>query len=102
MLSRRNAFFIVAVMFTVVSLKSMRVALCSTDIIIDDNKYCKCNFWKLPELEDEVRNCKPLGAPAFNVISNSQLDVSDFMKNPENSGLNLPHFFSKITVLDSS
>lgn len=57
------------------------------NIVINNKTYCKCEFWKLSGLDASVKNKPAVGnVPAFNVISNSNLDVTTFMKDSANNG----------------
>lgn len=86
MLSKMCVFSVVAAAFMMVNFEPIKAASFNANITIDGNKYCECDFWNLPKLEHNVQNYEQLGVPAFNVISNSNLNVADFMRNPENNG----------------
>lgn len=78
----------------------------SKDIKIDGKEYCKCEFWKVSELEKYVTNkCKAFsGKPAFNVIdrTNNKSGYKDFTEKATSLAMKDPKFSGAVFQLASN
>lgn len=64
----------------------IKIIAAKNDIILNGIKYCSCEFGNLAKFEDNVKDYKKIGNPEFHVISDQNLNVANYMRDPKNNG----------------